>query len=154
MLSVLRQSIVLLASADRAWSLIADPIQQAEWNPHIVSIDRDRAGPAILGEQFATLYQLNGRESESHVEVTKCDPLREIVFRHRTSWKNSDSIVEEAFLISEFGDGVRVVQTIDLSLAGILWPVRACIWLVNRIGWSAEEPQLHRLKRLAETAMT
>jgi hypothetical protein len=146
----LRESTLISANASEVWPFLADPVLQADWNPKIVSIDRERTGPVRYGERFEMIYRMSGREGQSRVEVTVVLPAQRVVFLHHTAWKSVEQIVEESYEISPHGDGVKVIQTIDLTRAGIPWPFRVLIWLINRFGWNAEEQYLDRLKGLLE----
>ena len=145
-----RQSTIISADASAVWPFLADPALQADWNPKVVSIDRERSGPVRLGERFDMIYRMSGRENQSRVEVRVARPCHHVVFLHRVAGKSSEQIVEESYEISSQENGVKVVQTIDLTRAGIPWPFRLLIWFINRFGWNAEAPYLDRLKRLVE----
>jgi hypothetical protein len=146
----LRQSTIISADASAVWPFLADPVMQADWNPKVVSIDRERSGPVRFGERFEMIYRISGRENQSRVEVTVAQPSEHVVFLHRVTWKSAEQVVEESYEISSRGNGVKVVQTIDLTRAGIPWPFRLLIWFINRFGWNTEEPYLDRLKRRVE----
>jgi hypothetical protein len=146
----LRQSTIISANASAVWPFLADPVLQADWNPKVVSIDRERSGPVRLGERFDMIYRMSGREHQSRVQVRVAQPARHVVFLHRVAGKSSEQIVEESYEIVTRDDGVRVVQTIDLTRAGIPWPFRLLVWFIGRFGRNAEEPYLDRLKRLVE----
>lgn len=146
----LHQTILISADASVVWPYLADPLLQADWNPKVVSIDRERFGPVRFGERFEMIYRMSGRENQSRVEVTVAQPPARVVFLHRVVWKSSEQTVEECYEIVSRGSGVKVVQTIDLARAGIPWPFRLLIWFINRFGWNTEEPYLDRLKRLVE----
>jgi len=146
----LHESVIISADAAAVWPFLADPVLQADWNPKVVSVDRARSGPVAFGERFEMIYLMSGRENQSRVEVTAVRPSERVVFLHRTAWKSTEQLVEESYEITPHGDGVKVVQTIDLTRAGIPGPFRLLIWFINRFGWNAEEPYLHRLKRLVE----
>jgi hypothetical protein len=146
----LRQSTIISADAATVWPYLADPVMQADWNPKVVSIDREQSGPVRCGERFEMIYRMSGRNSQSWVEVRVAQPRERVVFLHRVRHKSVEQVVEESYEISSRGNGVKVVQTIDLTRAGIAWPFRLLIWFINRFGWNTEEPYLERLKRLAE----
>ena len=149
----LRQSTFISADASAVWPLVADPVLQADWNPKVVSVGRERSGPVRAGERFEMIYRMSGRENESRVEVAVAQPPFRVVFVHRVAGKAGEQVVEESYEISpRASGGVEVVQTIDLTAAGIPWPIRLLIWFINRFGSSrrGEEPYLDRLKRLAE----
>ena len=145
-----RQSAHIAADASAVWPYLADPLLQAEWNPKVVSIDRERSGPVRFGERFEMIYRMSGRENQSRVEVTVARPSERVAFLHRVAWKSAEQIVEESYEILSRGNGVKVVQTIDLTRAGIPWPFRLLMWFINRFGWNSEPPYLDRLKRLVE----
>ena len=146
----LRQSILISADASAVWPFLADPVLQADWNPKVVSIDRDRPGPVRLGERFEMIYRMSGRDNLSRVEVTVAQPAQRVVFLHRVAGQSAERIVEESYEISPRGNDVKVVQTIDLSRAGIRWPFRLLMWFITRLGRNTEQPYLDRLKRLVE----
>jgi hypothetical protein len=146
----LRESVIIAADASAVWPFLADPVLQADWNPKIVSIAREQSGPVRFGERFEMIYRMSGRERQSRVEITDLQPTQRLTFLHRHTWKSSEQIVQESYEISPTGDGVKVVQTIDLSQTGIPWPFRLLIGFIHRFGWNAQEPYLHRLKRLVE----
>lgn len=123
----IRKSILIATDADKLWPFIADPELQARWNPRVVSMERERSGIANVGERFKMIYRMGNRERESRVEVILLDAPHRIAFRHAMAWKNSEQIVEEAYEILSREKGVRVVQTIDLSRAGMPWVFRTII---------------------------
>lgn len=146
----LRESTLISADASAVWPFLADPVLHANWNPKVVSIDRDRSGAVRSGERFEMLYQMSGRERQNRVEVAVAEPPHRVAFRHLTATRSTEEIVDESYEILPCAAGVKVVRTIDLSRAGISWPVRMLIWFFHRFGSHAEEPYLHRLKRLVE----
>ena len=146
----IRESTIISADAAAVWPFVADPVMQAEWNPKVVSIGRERSGPVRFGERFEMIYRMSGRENQSRVEVTVARPPERVAFLHRVAGKSGEQIVEESYEISPHGDGVKVVQTIDLTRAGIAWPFRLLIWFINRFGFKTEESYLDRLRRLVE----
>ena len=75
----IRESIVISADAATVWPFLADPVMQAEWNPKVVSIDRERSGPVRFGERFEMIYRMSGRENHSRVEVTVAQPSERVV---------------------------------------------------------------------------
>ncbi len=150
----LRESIIISADASAVWPFLADPVLQADWNPKVISVDRKRSGPVRYGERFKMIYRMSGGENESRVEVTAVRPSQKVVFVHHTTQKLVEQIVEEWYEISPHRIGVKVVQTIHLTRAGIPWPFRLLIWFISRFGWNAEEPYLDRLKRLIEQPAT
>jgi hypothetical protein len=150
----LSESITISADAITVWPYLADPVLQADWNPKIVSVERDRSGPVRFGERFETIYRMSGRDNLTRVEVTVAQPSERVVFVHRMPGKTKDLVVEESYHLTAVGDGVKVVQMIDLSRAGIPWPFRVLMWLIHRFGWSTEEPYLERLRRLVERPNT
>ena len=89
----------------------------------------------------------------SHVEVTLVEPERRVTFRHRMIWKSTERIAEESYEISPDPNGVKVVQTINLTRAGIPWPFRLLIWFIHRFGWQTGEPDDQPLKRLVEQSV-
>src|SRR5260221_358984 len=150
----LRESTIIAADADAVWPFLADPALQADWNPKVVSVERKRSGPVQFGERFEMIYRMSGRDRHTLVEVMELQIAQRVVYFHRINGKSAERIVEEAYEISPDGDGVRVVQTIDLTRAGIPWLLRLFIGLIHRYGWSAEEPYLERLKHLVEPPAT
>ena len=152
----IRQSILISADAEAVWRCLADPVLHAEWNPKLVSIDRQRSGPVRLGERYEVLYRVSSGHEELHgVEVrTLLQPSR-IVFLHGPS-KNERMRgaqgIEETYELSPQKGGVKVVETIDLTRAGIPWPLRVLLWFFMRFGQDAEEPALKRLKRVVEAS--
>jgi hypothetical protein len=146
----LRQSTIISGNALTVWPFLADPALQAEWNPKVLAVRRDRFGPVELGEQFEMLYRMSARDNYTRVEVVASVPSEHVCFVHRTMWKSIEQVVEEAYTVSPRRKGVKVVQTIDLSRAGIPWPLLLLIWSISRFGQPTEEPYLNRLKRLIE----
>ena len=146
----LQESTIISANVATVWPHIADPVAQAAWNPKVISVDREKSGPAHFGERFEMIYRMSGRDNRSQVEVRECQPSQRIVFLHRIEQQSRLRIVEEAYDIEPHGDGVKVVQTIDLTRAGIPWLFRPLIWITQRFGHSTEEPYLERLKDLIE----
>jgi hypothetical protein len=146
----LRECAIIWADASAVWPFLADPVLQADWNPKVVSVGRTRSGPVRFGERFEMIYVMSGRERRSRVEVTACRPLQRIVFLHRMVGDADGRVVEEAYDVVSHDNGVKVIQTIDLSRAGIPWLVRAVMWFISRFGWDAGESNFERLKRVVE----
>lgn len=96
------------------------------------------------------IYRMSSRENHSRVEVPVLQPSQQVTFLHHLTWKSAEQIVEESYEITPRGNGVKVVQKIDLTRAAIPWPFRILIWMINRFGWNAQEPYLGRLKQLVE----
>jgi uncharacterized protein YndB with AHSA1/START domain len=145
----IHESIIIAADADAVWPLIADPVRQADWNGRIVSVDRNRSGPAGQGDRFDMIFRMSGRDRKCRVDVIECDRPNRIAFRYSMTFKDIERIMEVSFDITSQPGGVRVDQ-IDQFTKGIPWLARVVMWLVNRFGWQAEEPHLGRLKKLAE----
>src|SRR3954462_4138194 len=98
----LRESTIVAAEASDVWPFLADPVLQADWNPKVVSIDRERSGPVRLGERFEMIYRMSGRENQSRVEVTIAQPAERVAFLHRVKGKFAEQIVEESYEISSW----------------------------------------------------
>ena len=145
----LKQSITICADAAVVWPLIADPVRQADWNDKIVSIDRDRSGPACLGESYEMIYELAGRQRLSRVRVTVCEPPHRVSFLHSTNENSVERSAEEVYEIRPTRDGVQVVQS-NIARMHIPWLLRPLIWFVHRFGWRVGPQPLERLKQLAE----
>lgn len=143
----LRELIVVAAAAEDIWPWVADPVLQSGWNPRIVAVNRDAKGPARLGEKFSVVYRMSGKDTESHVEVTECQPPLRIAFEH---FQGDRQIVEEVYVIEPHSKGSRLLQTIDFSRASIPWPFRAIMWLINRFGQPQQRSFLDRLRELVE----
>lgn len=147
----LREQIVIGAPPEAVWPWIADPQQQAEWNPRLVSIDREAEGAVRAGEQYEMLYKLHGRERLTHVRVLECRPPRTVAVEHEITHEEQVRTVIERYDLRTCRQGTRVRQTIDLSRSGIPWVARFFVWLVSKLGKPTDEPFLLRLKRLVET---
>lgn len=150
----IRQSAIIFADASDIWPYVADPGLHATWNAKVVLVDRERSGPVHCGERFDMVYRMRGRDNQSHVEITAAEPPLRVAFIHRTAGRREERVVEESYELSPHGNGVKIVQTIDLTRAGIPWPVRLLIWFIDRFGWREEELCLQRLKHLLEQPAT
>lgn len=147
----LKQTIAIDAPPESVWLYLADPILQAAWNPKVVSLDRDHDGPVQLGERFEMLYRMSGQDRLSRVEVKAVSEPEQLVFEHTLDWKGKTMTTQESYSIDPLRHGVRVTQTIDLSQAGIPWPIRILIGLIHRFGKAQEAEYLKRLKHMIES---
>ncbi len=57
----LRYSVIISADASAIWPFLADPVMQADGNPKVVSIERERSGPVRFNERFEVIYWMRGR---------------------------------------------------------------------------------------------
>ena len=146
----LRESATIAAPADAIWSLIADPVRQADWNPKVISVDRRTSGPCLFGERFDMIYRMRGRDHLTRVEVTACQPPQHITFLHRPAAPAETWSAEISYDLTPHAHHTIIAQTIDLTHAAIPWPLRVLIPVIHRFGQAIGEPYLHRLKRLAE----
>jgi uncharacterized protein YndB with AHSA1/START domain len=146
----LLDSVIIAAEAMEVWAFVADPALQKKWNPKIVEVMRERKGAVELGEKFEMVYRMSGQENHTRVEVTAADEGERVVFLHRSIWKSVERIVEEEYAITAHGAGVKVVQTIDFSRAGVPWLLRVVIWVITRFGTKVEKPYLWRLRELVD----
>jgi len=145
-----QQSTIIAAKLSEVWPFVADPLLQAEWNPKLVSMDRSGTGPVRCGERFRMIYRMSGRDNVSRVEVTESTFPERVVFRHDISIKSKEQTIRESYDLTPLDDGVRIVQTLEMSLAGIPLPLRICMWLVHHVGRDTEEPYLDRLRARME----
>src|SRR4051794_24835788 len=76
----IRESICIHADASTVWRFVADPELQRLWNPKVVSVQRRQSGPVPLGEQFAMVYRMSGKERPTQVQVERCEPPNRVVF--------------------------------------------------------------------------
>jgi len=137
-------------TADEVWPYLADPVLQADWNPKIISIDRQRTGPVIRGERFEMIYR-QSKESLSRVEATVVEPGRRVEFTHRVMWKKFEQLATESYELVPRDDGVTVKETIGLVRSGIPWYWLTLIWLIKTFGKPTGKGPLDRLKTLIES---
>jgi uncharacterized protein YndB with AHSA1/START domain len=148
----IKETIKIAASAAEVWPFVAVPARMAGWNPKLVSVSRASEQPVILGERFSAVYVMSGKNRESDVEVTACEPAALVTYRnHFNSGNGRPSFVDESYTLSAQAGATVVEQVVDLSGAGIPLFWRAVIWFIGRFGKSVEEPYMLRLKRLVES---
>lgn len=147
----IRERVTIDASPATIWPFVADPVGQATWNPKLIAVDRASKQPVVLGEKFKAIYRLSGRDGETEVEVTACQPPNQVTFRHHPAGMRG--YVEESYDLSDLSSAecTRLVQTIDFSHTLIPWYFKTLMWLLATFGYSTEEPYLERLKRIVET---
>ena len=75
----IRESIRIAADAATVWRFVADPELQRLWNPKVVSVQRRQSGPVLLGEEFAMVYRMSGKERPTQVKVQTCEPPHRII---------------------------------------------------------------------------
>jgi len=146
----IRQNTFIAAAALDVWPFVADPLLQAEWNPNVVSIDRVGSGPVRAGETFRMIYRMSGRDKPSRVEIAEAAPAERVVFLHHFGMESFGQTVAVAFGITPHGEGVKVVQTVDLHPTGLPFPIRILLWFIHRVGRDTEMPHLERLRRIVE----
>ncbi len=147
------ESINISASLEQIWPFVADPIGHVTWNDKVVDVRRVSDQPLRLGETFGMTYRMSGKDRDSEVEVTACDPPHEIQFRHQYRWKMQHRYVVEKYRLRQAGEQVEVTQEIDMSEAGIPWVFRALIWFISRFGYSVGRSSMELLKEAVEDAV-
>jgi Polyketide cyclase / dehydrase and lipid transport len=146
----LRERIRIRAAWDRIWPLIADPVRMADWNPKVVSVDRDSPRTLRPGERFRLLYRMGGRHRASNAEVIECLEPRELVIRHHCVWKSIDRYADERYSLRSSPDTTHLTQEIDITGSGVPFPLQVLAWLIHRVGEPIGKPHLATLKELAE----
>jgi len=151
---ILRDSILIAADAAIVWPWVADPSRHAQWNHHVVSVDRRREGPVHFQERFDMVYRLSASERLSHVEVTECEPNEKVAFSHRIvderNGRRTEQYVVEHYTLTPQRGGVLVKQSVDLSRAGVPWWFNVLARLIRVFGERSGPDLLGTLKRLAE----
>jgi uncharacterized protein YndB with AHSA1/START domain len=148
----LTDSIVIRAAPDDVWAALDDEQFLREWNPKVVDVSGASAGPRRVGYQYQLTFEMKGRRSRMRAVVVERRPPTQLAIRLEPFDRRGPTATER-YALAPDGDGrTRLVQTIDLSPAGVpLW-ARAMIWLVTRVGTPVEKPYLARLKELVEGA--
>lgn len=146
----LRERITIQAPPEAVWPWIADPVRVAEWNPKLVAIDRERAGPLRPGERFRDLFRLGGRDRESVCEVIDSREPSELVVRHRPVRWPEDRYVDERCRLHAAGAGTRFTQEIDLSHSGIARLLQLLMWVIHCTGMPVGKRHMESLKELVE----
>ena len=145
----LRDQIVINATPERIWMLLADPARWGEWNPKFVSLRRTRSGPVVAGEQFSMVTRLKRGESPSEVLVKEVMPLRRVTVKQLFTQRNRSRHVDVELELSARDGGIQVTQTLNHKNA-VGFVVNLLIWLIHRFGRPVGIPPLERLKSLAE----
>ena len=145
----LKESIFVAVSPRVLWPLVADPVLMSRWNAKIVAVERAGDGPVRTGETFRMLVRMSGQDREGQVEVIDCHTFESIALRHRQRWRGRDQVADWRCELFPQGEGVRVVQTVDL--VGLPWPIQVLFWFITRFGWKEGPDSLQRLKELAES---
>ena len=144
------ERIVIEASPDRVWSWLADPALWARWNPKVKQVTRSRTGPLVAGEMFAADFALNGQATTGQVEVRVFEPFQRLALQHHVDVQGRARSLSVEFALTAKGADTRLVQTTDFSGAGIPWPVRMLIAIIDRFGRPVGRTHLEGLKQLAE----
>lgn len=96
------------------------------------------------------IYRMSGKENQVHIEVTAVREPYRLKFLHHITKESVEQVFEESYEIIPQGNRSKVVQSIDLSRAGIPWLFRLLIGFIDRLGRKVDEQPLDLLKQLAE----
>jgi uncharacterized protein YndB with AHSA1/START domain len=146
----LRERVTIRGIPEEIWPLIADPAREAEWNPKLIAVDRQVAGPVRLGERFKELFQMGGRDRESDCEIVELEHPSSLVVRHRPAQWTPDRFVYLRYRLQAVSRGTRVVQEIDFTHSGIAWYFQLLMWIIHRTGTTEGKPYLESLKEIVE----
>ncbi|MCB1057768.1 MAG: SRPBCC family protein [Acidobacteria bacterium] len=141
------------AAPAEVWPWVADPMRVGEWNPKLVSIDRESSGELATGDTYTVLYRMNGRDSEFDAVVRRSEPPYRLEIELREPGAPRDRVIVESYRLEDREAGTRLVQRIDLSHAGIAWPWRLLMSFLTRFGTPKGKPYLLRLRELVEESV-
>src|SRR5690348_11030904 len=118
------ERIIIDAPPEHVSTWLADPTLWERWNPKVKGVNRGRMGAMAVGETFDVNFALSDKETPGHVEVKACEPAQRLVLRHWADVRGRVRSLGVEFVLTGQGAGTRVVQTTDLSHAGLPWPIR------------------------------
>lgn len=144
------ERIVIEAPPERVWSWLADPALWARWNPKVKRINRSRTGAMVAGEMFAADFALSDNATTGQVEVKVCEPFQRLALQHWVDVRGRVRSLGVEFALTVEGAETRLVQTTDFSDAGLPWPVKLLVRIINRFGRTMGRSHLEELKHLAE----
>ncbi len=117
-MTVVRETIEVGESPERAFDAIADFSTSAEWDPGVLAARRVRAGrdaPSGIGAEYALTVTFNGRSSEMTYTTTAYEPSRLVVLEGvGPKIRATDTIELEPLATG----GTRITYTADLRLSG------------------------------------
>ncbi|MCX5661016.1 MAG: SRPBCC family protein [Planctomycetota bacterium] len=147
----LREHVRIRASPEAVWPYIANPVLMSAWNPKIVSVDRMSEEPLRLGETYAMIFKMNGRDREGKVEVVACQEPAMLTLRHRAGPK-PDAYTDVTYTLTASRGQTAVEECVDMTHQGIPLVFRGLIWFIKTFGKQSEpgKPYLERLKDVVE----
>lgn len=117
-MSVLRETIEVGESPERAFDAIADFSTSAEWDPGVLAARRVKAGrdaPSGIGAEYVLTVTFRGRSSEMTYTTTAYEPRRLVVLEGvGPKIRATDTIELEPLATG----GTRITYTADLRLSG------------------------------------
>ena len=140
-----RSLVVIDASIERTWELLADIPRQPEWMHDMKRVQVFTPGPTRVGTRGVATVRVFGISVSDPVEVTMFDPPTTFAIRHEGLFTGGGVITLESG-----GDGTTTIVRWDETLIPPLLPDVGALVLapVLRPVFQAD---LHRLRRLLET---
>lgn len=146
----IRERVTIRAAREEVWPLIADPIRVSEWNPKLISVDREVSGPLRLGERFREMFRMSGRDRETECEVIELQHPSTLGIRHHPAEWPEWRYVDERYRLRTVARGTRLAQELDFSHSGIRWVFQAVMWFIHSTGQTVGKPYLESLREIAE----
>lgn len=117
-MTILKETIGVGESSERAFDAIADFSTSAEWDPGVVAARRVRDGrdaPNGIGAEYALTVTFRGRSSDMTYRTTAYEPSRLVVLEGvGPKIRATDTIELEPLAAG----GTRITYTADLPLSG------------------------------------
>ncbi|MEM7625210.1 MAG: SRPBCC family protein [Planctomycetota bacterium] len=143
------EEIIVEATPENVWPYVADPLLMSAWNGKVVEVQRASTALVKRGETFSMTYRMMRNRNERHdIEVVACDPPRVVEYRYLTGTQGKTLATVERYDLAPVEGGVRVVQTMDLSEAGISWYFWLLIKIIMRLGESEGPDSLEKLAQV------
>ena len=130
-------TIVIQTALDPAvaFEFVADPVNETEWNPGAMRVERLSPAPVTAGSTFRVVGKTMGRDMTVDVAVMEVDAPR----RTRTRAASGPMRFDTTYLVERTGSGASVTMSVAVSVEG---PLRLAGPLIRAVFD-------HRLNRLA-----
>jgi len=116
---VIVDEAIINGSVEEVFDALADFSLSEQWDPGVVTAQREQEGEIAVGSSFALVTDFKGKQSEMRYEITELQRPNRIVLR------GAGDLVSavDTMVLSPAGNGqVKVAYTADLSLKGLMRP--------------------------------
>lgn len=138
----IEMSVVLAATCQQVWAIVADPCSDPLWCPRVLdAVQTVGSGPGTGARYDSRHRPVPGPAAVQRVEITLWDPPS----RRRSTSRTADGLLSVDYELTPVEQGCRFTERDSFHLAGSRRPARRLFVAVKRRRIRQQFDQLSRL---------